>query len=80
MSEDVDGAGRRSPGPRLLVRPLLLFARDARLGVWFHAIRGFLAAVPLNVSFCQKSQTHPLTHQIKGCGTVPNFRQFRPNE
>ena len=26
MSENIDGAGRRSPGPRLLVRPLLLFA------------------------------------------------------
>jgi hypothetical protein len=26
MSENIDGAGRRSPSPRLLVRPLLLFA------------------------------------------------------
>jgi hypothetical protein len=26
MSEKIDGAGRRSPGPRLLVRPLLVFA------------------------------------------------------
>jgi hypothetical protein len=29
MSENIDGAGRRSPGPRLLVRPLLLFASVA---------------------------------------------------
>ena len=29
MSENIDGGGRRSPGPRLLVRPLLLFASVA---------------------------------------------------
>ena len=29
MSENIDGGGRRSPGPRLLMRPLLLFASVA---------------------------------------------------
>jgi hypothetical protein len=29
MTENIDGAGRPSPGPRLLVRPLLLFAAVA---------------------------------------------------
>ena len=38
MSENIDGAGRRSPGPRLLVRPLLLFASVA-LVIGFVAVR-----------------------------------------
>ena len=38
MSENIDGAERRSPGPRLLVRPLLLFASVA-LVIGFVAIR-----------------------------------------
>ena len=37
MSENIDGSGRRSPGPRLLVRPLLLFAGVA-------VVIGFLAS------------------------------------
>ena len=38
MSENIDGAGGRSPGPRLLVRPLLLFAGVA-LVIGFVAVR-----------------------------------------
>ena len=38
MSENIDGAERRSPGPRLLVRPLLLFASVA-LVIGFVAVR-----------------------------------------
>jgi len=38
MSENIDGEGRRSPGPRLLVRPLLLFASVA-LVIGFVAVR-----------------------------------------
>lgn len=38
MSESIDGGGRRSPGPRLLVRPLLLFASVA-LVIGFVAVR-----------------------------------------
>ena len=38
MSENIDGGGRRSPGPRLLVRPLLLFASVA-LVIGFVAVR-----------------------------------------
>ncbi len=38
MSENIEGAGRRSPGPRLLVRPLLLFASVA-LVIGFVAVR-----------------------------------------
>jgi hypothetical protein len=36
--ENIDGEGRRSPGPRLLVRPLLLFASVA-LVIGFVAVR-----------------------------------------
>src|SRR4029077_12138020 len=38
MSENIDGGRRRSPGPRLLVRPLLLFASVA-LVIGFVAVR-----------------------------------------
>ncbi len=38
MNENIDGAGRRSPGLRLLVRPLLLFASVA-LVIGFVAVR-----------------------------------------
>src|SRR6201981_2427817 len=38
MSENIDGGGRRSPGTRLLPRPLLLFASVA-LVIGFVAVR-----------------------------------------
>jgi hypothetical protein len=53
MSENIDGAGRHSPGPRLLVRPLLLFASVA-------LVIGFAAVFRTDVGALQNTVFSPL--------------------